>query len=78
MKSTMNVCSECKFYLPLDSANGVCRRNPPRASGTTFFSACYPRVEKDFAACGEFKPKTLSLNSNKTPTTKTKPNRRKK
>lgn len=77
MKS-MNVCSECEYYLTIDVGNGVCRRNPPCASGTTFFSACYPRVEKDFAACGEFKPKTLSLNSNKTPTTKTKPNRRKK
>lgn len=77
MKS-MNVCSECEYYLTIDVENGVCRRNPPCASGTTFFSACYPRVEKDFAACGEFKPKTLSLNSNKTPTTKTKPNRRKK
>ena len=72
----LNVCSECEFYLPIDVGTGCCRRKPPVAIGTSFFSAVYPRIEKNFAACGEFEPKTSTPNS--IPKNQTNKPRRKK
>lgn len=50
----MNICKECKHYLPVDAGCGVCRRYPPVANGQSFFTSVYPKVESNNAACGEF------------------------
>lgn len=69
----LHICSECKHFLPLDVAYGLCRRYPPAANGQSFLTPVYPKVEKDFAACGEFKEKDSS-----TPNTKNTANKGKK
>ena len=48
-------CCECKFFQQDNADSGLCRRFPP--TPVMYASGVFPRVENDFAVCGEFMQK---------------------
>lgn len=62
----MKKCSECEFYHKMDVDTGVCTAHPPTNGANLYAPAAYPRVDKNFLACGEFQPKTNAKTNRRT------------
>ena len=62
----MKKCSDCEYFHKRDVDTGVCRRKPPVNGSNVYAMAAYPRIDKNFLACGEFQPKTNAKTNRRT------------
>jgi hypothetical protein len=66
MEPVKEICENCRFYIPYDRSEGICRRYPPVYTGKhdldgTFTGAFdQPAVDAE-DWCGEWKPKILGF-----------------
>ena len=57
-------CQQCEYFYATEVSVGTCRRFPPAAQMHNL--ATYPKVETDWAICGEFKNKKQNVQNART------------